>query len=226
MPLLLLILGFLALLFLPSWWVRRIMQRYSQPEDRYQGTGAELARHLLEMLGMEHVGVEQTTQGDHYDPTEKMVRLSPANYGKRSLTAITVAAHEVGHAIQDYDGYRALHLRTQVARFATGLSRISSVGLLIVPLVALLLRAPMLGWLALAVALGGVLISALLHLVTLPVEWDASFGRALPLLEKTGILKPEDQPHARRILRAAAMTYVAQALVGLAAVWRWLRLPR
>ena len=89
----------LALVFGPGLWVRRVIARYSDPPDRYAGTGAQLARFLLNKLGMQHVAVESTDQGDHYDPAAKAVRLTPDKYEGRSLTAITVAAHEVGHAI-------------------------------------------------------------------------------------------------------------------------------
>ena len=88
----------LALVFGPGLWVRRVIERYSDPPDRYAGTGAQLARFLLNKLGMQHVAVESTDQGDHYDPAAKAVRLTPDKYDGRSLTAITVAAHEVGHA--------------------------------------------------------------------------------------------------------------------------------
>ncbi|MEM9304822.1 MAG: zinc metallopeptidase [Pseudomonadota bacterium] len=226
MPWLLLVILLLAVMFLPSWWVRHVMRKYAQPEDRYEGTGAQLARSLLDRLGMEHVGVEETGQGDHYDPTEKMVRLSPDHFNGHSLTAVTVAAHEVGHAIQDFDGYRPLDVRTKLAVMGSGLSRVASLMVIAGPLAALLLRQPALSWVGLALGAGGILFAALLHLITLPVEFDASFGRAMPLLEKGKLLHENDYPHARKILRAAAMTYVAQALIGIATAWRWLRLPR
>ncbi|MDX1570960.1 MAG: zinc metallopeptidase [Xanthomonadales bacterium] len=226
MHLLIALIAILAVFLGPSWWVKRVMRKYRQPDDRYAGTGGELAHHLLAQLGMDHVGVEITEQGDHYDPQAKMVRLIDDHYHGRSLTAVTVAAHEVGHAVQDYDNYAPLKLRTRLAMAAGGLTRAGSILVVVAPIAALLLRNPGLTWLALGAGVGSILFSAILHLITLPVEWDASFGRALPLLEKGNYLKEQDYPHARKILRAAAMTYVAQALFGLAAAWRWLRLPR
>ena len=98
----------LGLLFGPGLWVRRVMDRYRRPEDRYGGTGAELARHLLDKAGLQAVRVELTDQGDHYDPQEKAVRLIAENLDGRSLTAVTVAAHEVGHAMQDAEGFAPL----------------------------------------------------------------------------------------------------------------------
>ena len=94
-----------AVIFGPGIWVQRVLARYSEPADRYSGTGAELARHLLDKNGLQSVKVEQTREGDHYDPGDKAGRLTPDKFDGRSLTAITVAAHEVGHALQDRDAY-------------------------------------------------------------------------------------------------------------------------
>ena len=104
MPILIFVLIILAVIFGPGLWVRRVMNRYSKPEDRYSGTGAQLARHLLDKSGLDSVVVEVTAAGDHYDPDDKAVRLTEDKFSGHSLTAITVAAHEVGHAIQDRDG--------------------------------------------------------------------------------------------------------------------------
>ena len=91
---------FLALIIGPGIWVKRVMERYSKPADRYPQTGGESARRLLDSLGLHKIGVETTDSGDHYDPKEKMVRLTASNFDNRSLTAVTIAAHEVGHALQ------------------------------------------------------------------------------------------------------------------------------
>ena len=106
----------LALVFGPAIWVRRVLERYSLPADRYPGTGRQLARELLDAHGLQSVTVESTDQGDHYDPQAKAVRLMPDRFDGRSLTAITVAAHEVGHAVQDHTGYGPLRLRTRLVR--------------------------------------------------------------------------------------------------------------
>ncbi len=226
MPFLILGLAIVALLFGPGIWVRRVMARYAEPADRYGGTGAELARHLLDRCGLQAVKVEPTEAGDHYDPQDKAVRLSEANFSQRSLTAITVAAHEVGHAIQDAEGYRPLRYRTRLVRAAQGAERLGAAVLMISPFLGALTRAPSLGIL---LFLGGLLTlgtSVLVHGITLPTEVNASFGRALPLLERERILKPVDRPHARRILTAAAMTYVAVSLMSLLNVARWIAILR
>ena len=88
-------------IFGPQLWTRRVFAQYRVPRPDYPGTGGELARHLLDRLDMKHIKVETTEKGDHYDPETKAVRLTPDNFSGKSLTAVTVAAHEVGHAIQD-----------------------------------------------------------------------------------------------------------------------------
>jgi hypothetical protein len=170
---------------------------------------------------MPEVSVEQSDNGDHYDPSAKAVRLAPDRFHGRSLTAIAVAAHEVGHAIQDQAGYRPLRLRHQLVNSFRNVERLGAGILVISPFIGAITRVPMLG---IFMFLGGLMslgTSTLVHLVTLPTEFDASFGRALPMLDKLGILKAADRPHARRLLRAAAFTYVAASLMSLLNIARW-----
>ena len=110
MPFLILILALLALTIGPGLWVQAVMRRYREPANRYPRTGGQTARHLLDTLGLRHVITEVTEHGDHYDPLAKAVRLTADNFNGRSLTAITIAAHEVGHALQDARGFGPLHL--------------------------------------------------------------------------------------------------------------------
>lgn len=213
-----------ALLILgPGWWIKHTLNKYSEPANRYQGTGAELARHLLDQAGLQHVKVERTERGDHYDPLDKAVRLSELCFDQRSLTAVTVAAHEVGHALQDRDEGSMLHWRTRLARVVNAGDKLALVLMLAAPFMALLSRSSMLLWLFVIAAVSIQALGALMHLVTLPVEWDASFGRALPMLEQLKILHAADYPHARRLLRAAAFTYVAASLYSLLLLARWIR---
>jgi uncharacterized protein len=224
---LILIILFAAAVFLPQWWVRRVLRRYQQPTDRYQGTGSELARHLLDRLGLEAVGVEQTEPGsDHYDPEARVVRLSPENHDTASLTAVTVAAHEVGHAIQHADGYRPLLWRTRLVKSLQRWQRFGVILIALMPVAILALRLPRAGLTLLLIGLATLASGIVVHLMTLPTEFDASFRRAMPLLDKGGYLRPEDIPHARRILTAAALTYVASSLMGLVNFWWWLRILR
>lgn len=98
MPIILLIILFIALIFGPQWWAKYTFKRYAKKQDHIAGTGGELARHLLDRFDMPQVPVEITEEGDHYDPESKTIRLTANNYNDNSLTAIAVAAHEVGHA--------------------------------------------------------------------------------------------------------------------------------
>jgi len=215
------ILLILLIVFGPGLWVQRILSRYSQPEDRYSRTGAELARQLLDANNLTNVKVEVSESGDHYDPDTKAVRLTPDKFDGRSLTAIAVAAHEVGHAIQDKESYRPLRIRGVLVRGMQKVEKFGAAILIVSPFIGMLTRVPGLGVL---LFLGGLLTlasSTLVHLVTLPTEIDASFGRALPMLEKHQVLRSSDGPHARRILKAAAYTYVSASLMSLLNVARW-----
>ena len=212
---------FLAALFLPGFWVRRVMARYSKPADRYSVTGGDAARRLLDLNGLQSVGVEATESGDHYSPLEKMVRLSADNFSSKSLTAVTIAAHEVGHAVQDAIGYPALRLRTQLVRWVGPIQKVGAVLLMGAPVIIAVTRIPSAGVL---MVLGGFLTlgtGGLVHMVTLPTEFDASFGKALPMLREHDVLIAGDERHARRLLRAAAMTYVSASLMSLLNIARW-----
>ena len=221
MSYLIIILVLLAAVLGPSLWVGRIMSRYSEPADRYPNSGGEIARRLLDELGLQEVGAEMTEKGDHYDPEQRMVRLSAQNYESHSLTAITIAAHEVGHAAQHASGYMPLIWRTRLVRWVGPVEKTGAALLMATPLIIGITRAPIAGLLML---FGGLLTlgsGVVMHFLTLPTEFDASFGRAMPLLKKQNILAVRDEPHARRLLRAAALTYVSASLMSLLNVARW-----
>lgn len=221
MQILLVIALVLALLLGPNLWVQRIMRRYTMPENRYGDTGGALARQLLDELGLSTVRVEETQQGDHYDPRDRTVRLQQDNFQGRSLTALTIAAHEVGHAQQHAKAYAPLMIRTRLVQFSQMAQRFGAGMMMAAPMIGLLTRAPGVTGL---VVVGGLLSlgsAVLVHLVTLPTEFDASFGRALPMLEKGDYLYRADYPHARRLLRAAAMTYVSASLMSILNIARW-----
>jgi Zn-dependent membrane protease YugP len=223
-----LVVGFvlLAIVFGPGLWVQRVLEKYSTPADRYPGTGAQLARYLLNEQGLPNVAVEPTKDGDHYDPAAKAVRLTPDKFDGRSLTAITVAAHEVGHALQDKDGFGPLKLRSRLVRATQKLEKLGAAILLVSPFVGALTRAPGVGILMFA---GGIMTlgsATLVHFVTLPTEIDASFVRALPLLKNKKILKEADYPHAQKLLKAAALTYVSASLMSLLNIARWVAILR
>ena len=225
MAYLLIAVSVLLLLLGPQWWTSRVMQRHSQLREDFPGTGGELARHLLDRFQLQSVVVEVTDKGDHYDPVDHAVRLSADHFNNKSLTAVSVAAHEVGHALQHAQGYGPLLWRTRLARWAHAGERLGAGMMLAIPILSLISRNPRLGLLMLLVAIASMSLAVLVHIVTLPVEWHASFRRALPLLQE-GYLKPDDMPAARQILRAAAWTYVAASLSSLLNMARWIAILR
>ena len=215
-----------GLAFLPQLWIRGVIARHSDERADIAGTGGEFARHVLDGMGLHHVVVEETQSGDHYDPDTKAVRLLPQHFGKRSLAAIVIAAHEVGHAMQDATAYGPLIARTRMARQAQKVEKVGSVIMLAAPVMMILSKSPHIMFMQLAI---GVLIlgsTIFMHAVTLPVEFDASFRRALPLLKTGNYISNRDMRSARQLLRAAAFTYVAAAAVSLLDVMRWFRVLR
>jgi uncharacterized protein len=215
-----------ALAFLPGLWVKGVIQRHSIERAEFPGTGGELARHLLDGMKLNHVKVEQTDLGDHYDPIEKVVRLSENHMNKKSLSAVVVAAHEVGHAMQDATEYAPLKARTKLAKQAHWVEMIGSVLMLLSPVMLVIAKAPAIMLLQLIAGLVIISFSVLMHAVTLPVEYDASFKRALPVLQAGNYIADKDMSSARQILRAAALTYVAAAAMTLLDITRWLRVLR
>ena len=216
-----LVLILVVVVFAPSLWVRWVMRAHSEDLDGMPGTGGELAQHLIERFGLESVKVETTEVGDHYDPVDKRVRLSEANFSGRSLTAIAIAAHEVGHAMQDHQNDPRLVIRTKLVPIADKVARFSAGAIWAAPIFALITRHPVPFWVLAACGLGGLLIRMMVHLVTLPIEWDASFGKALPVLKAGSYLGAKQERVVSKILRAAAFTYVAAALADVLNLTRW-----
>jgi Zn-dependent membrane protease YugP len=223
----LIILGLIfALAVLPQLWVRKVIDRHSADRLDFPGTGGEFARHVLDGMKLAHVKVEETNLGDHYDPDVKAVRLSPAHFKGRSLAAVVIAAHETGHAMQDASGFPPLQARTRLAKQAIRMEKVGAVVMLAAPIVMALAKAPHILLIEVFVGVMIFALSILLHAVTLPVEFDASFARALPLLKAGRYLDDRDLPAAKEILRAAAFTYVAAAAMSLLDVARWFRVLR
>ena len=215
---------FIALAFVPQMLVRYTMARHGGDRPDMPGTGGELARHLLDEAELQAVKVEMTQDGDHYNPVAKAVRLSPANFEGKSVTAAAVAAHEAAHAVQDKERYGPFTWRQRLVGHVIIVERIGTIILLATPIVFMLLRAPSILIVELVAGLAILASTVVIHLVTLPTELDASFKRALPVLRF--YLRPEDMPGARAVLRAAAFTYVASALASLLNIGRWLRILR
>ena len=215
---------FLGLVFGPQAWIKATMKRHGAERQDFPGTGGELARHLLDQAGLQSVKVERIAEGDHYSPADKAVRLSASNFDGKSVTAVAVAAHEVGHALQHADGYGPLMMRQKLAGYAIAIQRTGSVLLMATPIIFMLTRSPAILIAEIVAAFGIMLSTVVIHAVTLPTEFNASFKRALPILSQH--LPADDMPGATSVLKAAAFTYVASALVTLLDITRWLRVLR
>ena len=212
----------LAIIFGPSLWVRLVMWRYSSKKPEMPGTGGELAKHLIKRFSLKGVEVEVTELGDHYDPIEKKVRLSREHYESKSLTAIAIAAHEVGHAIQDQQGDKRLAARTKMVPIVDKVARWSVAIIYLSPVIGVITRHPMPFSLLLFLGLSGFIARMMVHAVTLPIEFDASFSKALPLLKEGNYVSHSNEKAVSSILRAAALTYVSAALADILNLGRWL----
>lgn len=208
-PTYLLVLPALALAMWAQWKVQSTYRRFAEVRASAGIRGRDMARAIMVKNGITDVAVEETagTLSDHYDPRAKTVRLSPDIYEGDSISSIAVAAHEVGHVLQHAQGYVPLGIRTAVAPVASLGSGLAF------PLffIGFLFRG---GMSHLLMDLGIWFFSAavLFQLVTLPVEFDAS-KRALVQLTENGAVAPEEVDGARKVLNAAALTYVAAASV-------------
>jgi Zn-dependent membrane protease YugP len=193
-------------------WVHNTIERHAQEREDLGGTGAEFARHVLDGMKLHHVKVETTEAGNHYDPESRAVRLEPRFYTGRSVSAIAIAAHEVGHAMQHAVELPMFQRRLKVAKQAHALSLIAQAFLWSAP-IFLILNKSAAALVLNVVGFGGMaLLSFVLQILTLPVEFDANFNRALPLLREGGFLKERDLAAARQLLKAAAYTYIAALL--------------
>lgn len=216
-----------ALIYIPSWWAQKVLQEYSTPRIDIRQSGAEFAESLLRHAQIKGVEVKPGAPSqDHYDPVARNISLSPAIHQGRTLTAVVAAAHEVGHAIQHAQGYWLLETRTRLVVFAQKFEKVGSVILVAAPFIGLITRNPRVSVLMVTFMLGTVLATTLVHLVTLPMELDASFKRAMPYLEKVEYLHERDLVGARKILKACALTYLAASLRSLLHVGRWLQILR
>jgi uncharacterized protein len=194
-----------------SWRVRRAYAEASELRPRSGLSGAEAAEAILDQHGLTGVRVEPTEGylSDHYDPTAKVLRLSPEVYSGRSLAALGIAAHEAGHALQDATRYPLLRLRNGIVPLAAVGGNLSWI--LIVAGFLLAAAGSLLGtWLVWA-GIAAFALTVVFQLVNLPVEFDAS-RRAHRVLESLGMVTRGEDPAVRKVLSAAAMTYVAATL--------------
>ena len=226
LPAFVLILLFIILLF-PQFWVQKVIKKYSEPIKTLPGTGGELAQHLVERFKLDGVSIKKVENGnDHYNPETKTIALSESNYNEKSLAAVTIAAHEFGHVLQHKTNYKPLLLRTNLAKFAAIAEKVASVILIASPFAFILAKIPAVGLIMLLAGFTIMCLPVILHIITLPVEFDASFNRALPILSEGEYLSSSTMPIAKKILTAAALTYVSASLSSLLNFYRWFLILR
>jgi Zn-dependent membrane protease YugP len=226
-PLIILAAVLAILVYIPSIWVRHIMAKHSTELGQLPGTGGELANHLVKRFQLGDITVEESNPlQDHFDPSARKVRLSPSNFNGKSLTAIAVAAHEVGHAMQFHRKEKIFELRKRYLPLASKLSKVGIGLMMTLPVIGLVLRAPFVVGGVVAVSLLLQLAGALAYLIILPEEWDASFNKALPVLIDGNYIDQSQIPAVRQILKAAALTYFASALASVLNIGRWLLILR
>lgn len=212
------LLYFAILLLVPIWAqvkVKKAYSKYSKVPSSSGMTGAQVARRILDDNGLYDVGIEEVRGSltDHYDPRTKTVRLSSDNFHGHSVAGTAVAAHEVGHAIQDAENYAFLRFRHALVPVANLGSNFS----FIIILVGLLLQQ------ANMILLGIIFMAAavLFQVVTLPVEFNAS-NRAMNQIVALGMIRNDEERETRKVLDAAALTYVAAALVAVMELLRFI----
>lgn len=209
--------------FLLSIWaqskVKGNFQKYSQVRNGAGLTGAQTSRRILDAEGLNSIPIEQVAGAltDHYDPRGKVLRLSQPVYGVDSVSAMAVAAHEAGHALQQKTGYSPLKFRSAIVPLANIGSRF---GFLLL-IVGILLGITGLSWLGVAMFA----IATVFALITLPVEFNAS-KRAKEELNRLGLTGPDDAAAVDKVLDAAAWTYVAAFLTSVLSLLYWIRFTR
>lgn len=206
-----LLIGFvLALIFLPQFLVQKIINKYQLETSNIKGTGGELAHHLLQQFNIKNVTVEKNSVANYYNPTEKKLCLTESTYNDKSVSAITIAAHEIGHALQDKSNSTLLKLRSLSVKILNASRLAGNIFLIISPFLFFLkpTAAAAAVFFYIFVAVLGILV----HFFTLPLELDASFSKALPILIEGKYIPKKHVAAARKILAAAAFTYLAAAL--------------
>ena len=212
----------MALVFIPQMLVKSTYETFSRVKSEHNLTGAQVAQQILNDNGIHNVRVESTSGEltDHYDPSAKVVRLSQGVYSATSIAALGIAAHEVGHAIQDNRGFLPMRAR---AAFFPAVQAGQFLGPMLL-MAGLGLRMFMgIGGFTDLIALTGILFYAsvvIFHIITLPVEFDASF-RAVRALANGGYVTQREMGGTQKVLSAAAMTYVATALYSLMELVYW-----
>lgn len=194
-------------------------RRYSKVKNARNMTGAEAARIMLDVGGLRNVQIEQTRGSltDHYDPRKRVLRLSQSVYSVNSIAAVSVACHEAGHALQHAEKYKPLTIRNSIVPVVSFASNLTWP--LIVLGIILLSNGSYMGDILFNIGVITMLAVILFHTITLPVEFNAS-SRALKQMDELGIITEEENTGANKVLKAAAMTYVAALATAIANLLR------
>ena len=211
---------FLILSIAPVIWLNIVFKKNDEILVNMPFTGLEFGKIILNEMGLNEVKIEKSLTVDHYDLNEKKVKVSEDRLSKKSLTAISIVCHEIGHAIQHHEKYKPLEQRTSLVKNTAWISQLGS-GLLMVGIPTILATGsyPLIK-ICLLLVLLSLLIGVVVHLITLEVELDASFNKALPIIKDK--VPSEYHDACRSILRAAAFTYVigvVRNFVSLRFIW-------
>ncbi len=221
----LLILFFLIFFVIPKLWLSYSMNRYDKDLPGMPFNAKEFGNILLKENDLTEIAIEETNLVDHYDLKNKMVRVQEGRLEKKSITALSIICHEIGHAIQHKQQYGPLIRRTNIVEKTQWLSKIG--GLILYSGLPLIFATGSYGLIkiCLFLVLISVLLGVFIHLITLDVEIDASFNRAMPILQQK--IPEEYHAQCQSILRAAAFTYVIGALTSFLSLrYLWLVLSR
>ena len=205
----------LFIYFVPTLWVNYTLGKHDDELPNMPFTGSEFGNQVLKEKEITNVSILGDDKiGDHYDVINKKVGVKSQRLNRKSLTSITVVCHEIGHAIQDKEKYKPLILRQSLIEKTMIFQRIGSFLLIIgLPSIFAFTKSPFITLIAAIIIMGCLSTNVLIHLITLPVEFDASFKRALPILKR--FVPRENMYQCKSVLRAAALTYLAQSIVSI-----------
>ena len=216
---------FLLLSVFPMLWLNYVFNKNDKILINMPFNGQEFGNLILEEKGLNNVLIEETSVGDHYDLNEKKVKILNGRLNKKSLTSISIICHEIGHAIQHQENYKPLKNRTIIVKSTAWITQIGNSILLIgIPFI-FATGATSLIKTSLIIVLISLIIGVFIHIITLDVEFDASFNRAMPIIKEK---IPEEYHNAcRSVLLAAAFTYVVGTIRNFISLrYIWLLLSR
>tara|TARA_X000001036_G_scaffold25457_1_gene21235 strand:+ start:439 stop:1116 length:678 start_codon:yes stop_codon:yes gene_type:complete len=216
---------FLFVFVLPKLWLSNAMKKNDEELVNMPFTAEEFGKLILEENNLSGVKIEETEKVDHYDLNDKTVRVQQGRLAKKSLTSLTIICHEIGHAIQHKEQYGPLVRRTSLVERTQWISKFG--GVILYSGLPLILATGSFGLIkiCLLLVLISVLLGVFIHLITLDVEVDASFNRAMPILEEK--IPKEYHSQCKNVLQAAAFTYVIGALTSFLSLrYIWLLLSR